>query len=101
MFLKNMENAHSQIDSLLNMDFLRNKLTELSRLQDTYQFGDQNRGIFTNNIIDALVDSQLQDVNMEDLLKLDIGGTFGQNNQWSSMLQGGKGWGKFNISRRF
>ena len=101
MFLKNMENAHSNIDSLLDMDFLRNKLTELSRLQDTYKFGNQNKGIFTNNIIDAIVDSQLQDRNMEDLLKLGIGGTFGQDNQWSSMLEGGKGWGNLNLSRRF
>ena len=101
MFLKNMENAHSNIDSLLDMDFLRTKLAELSGLQDTYQFGDQNRGIFTNNIIDALVDSQLKDGNMEDLLKLCIGGTFGQDNQWSSMLEGGKGWGNFNLSRSF
>ena len=46
MFLKNMENAHSNIDSLLDMDFLRNKLTELSRLQDTYKFGNQNKEIW-------------------------------------------------------
>ena len=101
MFLKKMENAHSQIDSLLDMDFLRSKLMELSGLQNKYEFGSEGQGFFKNNIIDALVDSQLQDRNMEDLLKLGIGGAFGRDNKWSSMLEGGKGWGKFNIGRSF
>ena len=101
MFLKKMENAHSNIDSLINMDFLRNKLTELSGLQEGYQFGNQGRGFFSNNIIDSLVDSQTKNRGIEDLLKFGLGGSFGQDNQWSSMLQGGKGWGKFNIGRSF
>ena len=101
MFLKNMENAHSQIDSLLDMDFLRNKLTELSRLQNKYEFGSEGQGFFKNNIINALVDSQLKNENIEDLLKFGLGGTFGRDNKWSSTLQGGKGWGNFNIGRKF
>ena len=101
MFLKKMENAHSQIDSLLDMDFLRNKLTELSGLQNKYQFGRKGKGFFQNNIIDALVDAQFKNENIEDILKFGLGGTFGRDNKWSSMFQGGKGWGKFNIGRNF
>ena len=101
MFLNKMENAHSNIDSLLDMDFLRTKLTELSGLQNKYEFGSEGQGFFKNNIIDALVDAQLKNENIEDILKFGLGGTFGQDNQWSSMLEGGKGWGKFNIGRSF
>ena len=101
MFLNKMENAHSQIDSLLNMDFLKNRLTKLSGLQNKYKFGSEGQGIFQNNIINALVDAQLGNKNMEDLLKFSIGGKLGRDNQWASMFQGGKGWGKFNLSRSF
>ena len=95
------ENAHSNIDSLLNMNSLKDKLAELTGLQEKYQFGSEGKGLFSNNIIESLVDSQTKNKDIEDLLKFSLGGSFGQDNQWSSMLQGGKDWGKFNVGRSF
>ena len=101
-FLTKLSNAHSKIDTLIEGDKLRSSLKELTNIKDVYSFGKQKRGFFTNNLIDSFVDSQIEkNAQLEDLLQLGIGGSFGKENQWGAGLTGGKGWGEFNIGRSY
>lgn len=101
-FIDKLENAHSNIDSLLNADFMRNFLKENTGIGSQLTFGKQGRGFATNNIIDALIDSQLSDEkSIEDLLNLSIGGQFGKNRNLLAEVFGGKGFGGLNITGKF
>ena len=101
-FLKNINSAHSKIDNLIDGSELKSKLKEMSGINDIYGFGEENKGIFMNNLIDSIVDSQTdKNRSFEDLFQLGIGGTFGKENNWNALLTGGKNWGEFNIGRKF
>ena len=76
--------------------------TGKSNIKDVYSLGEKKRGFFTNNLIDSFVDSQIEkNAQLEDLLQLGIGGSFGKEKQWGAGLTGGKGWGEFNIGRSY
>ena len=100
-FMKKIERAHSNIDSLINMDSFKNKLSELTKLKSDYKFGKNDKFSFQNNIINSFVDSHLKKKKMEDLIKLSLRTSLGSENKWDTMLQGGKDWGKFSIGRKF
>jgi len=101
-FIQGALNAHSKIDNLINGNDLKNTLKDMSGLQNMYKLGKEKQGFFTNNLIDALVDSKINEKNkFEDMLQFGIGTSFGKENKASINLTGGKGWANLGISKGF
>ena len=90
-FLKNAENAHSQIDSLMKGDPVKDYLKNMTGLKDMYKFGERDSLMFSNNLINSLVGSMInKDSNFEDLFNMSLGGDFGKKNNFNWLLSGGK-----------
>ena len=101
-FLTKFENAHSNIDRLIKGDPIKNYFKNLTGLKDRYSFGPMNSMFFSNNLINALIDSQMdKNIDMENLLKLSLGGQFGKKDNWNWLLSGGKGQGQFRFGKNF
>ena len=49
-FLKKAENAHSQIDSLIKGDPMKDYLKNMTGLKDMYKFGAKDSLMFRNNL---------------------------------------------------
>jgi hypothetical protein len=90
-FLKKTENAHSQIDSLMEGDRLKSSLKNFTGIKDSYSLGDNKSLMFGNNLINSLVQSGMnKDLNFEDLFGMSLGGDFGKKNKFNWLLSGGK-----------
>jgi hypothetical protein len=105
-FLSFFENAHSNIDSLIEGNQIKNRLKEITGLKDSYRFGKEKRGMFSQNILDSIVDvknplSGERGNNIEDMLKGSLSMELGKNRNWLAELFGSKGNVGFNLSRRF
>jgi hypothetical protein len=84
-----LENAHSSIDRIIDK----------TKLIDDFKFGQH--GNIQTNILESLLKSQMGSNNLEDLLKISIGGKFGQNKGIGFGLEGSKGNIGFNLSKSF
>ena len=101
-FLEKFENAHSNIDKIIKGGQVKDYLKNLTGLKDRYSFGPMNSMFFSNNLINALIDSQMdKNIDMENLLKLSLGGQFGKKDNWDWSLSGGKGQGQFRFGKNF
>ena len=105
-FLSFFENAHSNIDSLIEGNQIKDRLKDITRLQDSFRFGKEGRGMFSQNIIDSIVDvnnplSVARGNNIEDMLGGSLSMELGKNRDWLAELFGSKGNVGFNISKRF
>ena len=101
-FLKNAENAHSKIDSLIKGDPMKDYLKNMTGLKDMYKFGEKDSIMFRNNLINSLVGSIMdKDSGFEDLFGLSLGGDFGKKDKFNWMLSGGKGQGQFRFGKNF
>ncbi len=105
-FLSILENAHSGIDSLISANDLKLKLKDLTGLQDAYRFGKQGRGMFSQNLLNSLVDvnnpfSSSKGINIEDLLGASLSMELGKERNLMAKLFGSKGNIGFNLSGRF
>tara|TARA_R110002020_G_scaffold128949_3_gene288931 strand:+ start:185 stop:523 length:339 start_codon:yes stop_codon:yes gene_type:complete len=97
-FLKNAENAHSKIDSLMKGDPMKDYLKNMTGLKDMYKFGAKDSLMFRNNLINSLVSSTMnKDLNFEDLFGLSLGGDFGKKDKFNWMLSGGKDKANLNV----
>jgi hypothetical protein len=100
--IKTLDNAHSKIDSLIKGDPMKDLLKNLTGLQDTYQLGENKSLMFTNNLINSLVDSELnKNIKFEDIFNMSLGKSFGKNNNLNLLLSGGKDRAGLNLSYLF
>jgi hypothetical protein len=75
-----MGGGHSQIDFLIGLNDVQNKIQNIN-------FGKEGQGFLRNNLINALVESQVNpNQDFEDILRLDIGGRFGKDKSWGAKL---------------
>ena len=100
------ENAHTGIDSLITGNEMKNKLKGLTGLQDTYRFGKQGRGMFSQNLLNSLVDtnnpfSSSRGTNIEDMLGASLSMQLGKKRNLMAELFGSKGNIGFNLSGKF
>lgn len=97
-FLKKAENAHSQIDSLMKGDPMKDYLKNMTGLKDMYKFGKKDSIMFRNNLINSLVGSMMdKDSGFEDLFGMSLGGDFGKQKQFNWLLSGGKDKANLNV----
>ena len=100
--VESMINAHEQIDSLMKGEPLKKFLKDKTKLKDTYMLGDKKSLMFGNNLIDALVESELNpNLKLEDMLVMSLAKNFGKNNNLNLLLSGGKDKAGLNLSYLF
>ena len=88
-FLKNIENAHSSIDNIIDQ----------AKLLDDFKFGQH--GNVQTNLLESLLKSTTGGGSLEDLLQLSLNARFGKNKGASLGLTGSKGNVGLNISKFF
>ena len=105
-FLSILENAHSGIDSLISANSLKTKLKDFTRLQDSFRFGKEGRGMFNQNILNSLVDtnnpfSESKGMDIEDMLGASLSMKLGKKRNLMAELFGSRGNVGFNLSGKF
>jgi hypothetical protein len=102
-FIHKLENAHSQINSLIEGNIIKNQLRDITGIKDMYSLGRRDKGFFQNNLIDALVGSiGGGKPGFEELFQFSLGGEFGKGpNPWATRLAGSKGNIGFDLSKLF
>ena len=94
-----------KVDSLRNLDFLRDALKQTAPLKGDYQFGKKGRGYFKHNLADELVNKITEQVYFNRVSdtnpQFQLGVGFGKKNRWDANLNVGKGNVGFNIGARF
>ena len=101
-FLKKTENAHSQIDSLMKGDPLKDLLENITKIKDSYELPNFSQSkmpiTFRNNLLSSIVESGInKNLNFEDLFGASLQGQLGKENNIDWSLSGGKDRANLNV----
>tara|TARA_R110002012_G_scaffold210974_3_gene381722 strand:+ start:133 stop:483 length:351 start_codon:yes stop_codon:yes gene_type:complete len=101
-FLKKTQNAHSQIDSLMKGDPLKDLLKNITKIEDSYELPNFSQSkmpiVFKNNFLGSIVESGInKNLNFEDLFNLSLQGQLGKENNIDWLLSGGKDKANLNV----